>query len=476
MDIAAMARSDLLAYCQLMNANYLLPDHIVKIAKTLMAVERGEIKRLLISVPPRHGKSMLCSQYFPAWYLGRNPNKYVITATYGQELSDDFGRKVRDLLTAKLHRAVFKECKLRNDTTAASRMETTLTGSYYGVGVGGPITGRGGHLILIDDPIKNREDADSSAMQKTLIEWYRSVAYTRLMPGGVLVVIMTRWNEEDLIGMLKRDNAHEDWTELRLPALSDDGKPLWPEAYNHDDLMRIKATLHDDYAWDALYQQDPSPKDGVIFKAETMVTGFDADYPAYYTFIDPAISKKDHADETAICVMAPRFEDGKIDEVETISGKFDFHEQIQLMETVYQKYKSKIILMGVETVAYQHALHQELHSRGLPVCAVKADKDKVRRAMSVSHLFSQNRVRINTPKLRHQLLAFRGETEKNDLADAAISCLRLILENSALKYEQKDLRMDKLDFVSKQFWQNHEKMIEQSQGQTNRGPADMFGL
>ena len=221
---------------------------------------------------------MLASEFFPAWYLGRNPDHYVVTATYAQELADDFGRKVKNQIEDDAFQAIFPGVGLADDSKSAKRFhiegslggyEHSLSqrGAFYAVGVGGPLTGRGAHLLLIDDPVKNREDAESEIIRKKTKDWYTSTAYTRLMPGGRVVVIQTRWHEDDLSGWLLQDHKHEGWVVLDLPAISDDGKALWPEQYDVDALEKIKLAIGP-RDWSALYQQRPSPETGDYFKRE----------------------------------------------------------------------------------------------------------------------------------------------------------------------------------------------------------------
>lgn len=232
----------------------------------------------MITMPPRHGKSMLASEFFPAWYLGRNPDHYVVTATYAQELADDFGRKVKNQIEDIGFRAIFPGVGLADDSKSAKRFHiegqeggyehaTSQRGAFYAVGVGGPLTGRGAHLLLIDDPVKNREDAESEIVRRKTKDWYTSTAYTRLMPGGRVVVIQTRWHEDDLSGWLQSEHEHEGWVVLNLPAISDDGKALWPEQYDIEALERIRRALPP-RDWSALYQQRPTPEEGDYFKAE----------------------------------------------------------------------------------------------------------------------------------------------------------------------------------------------------------------
>lgn len=259
------ARDRLASYAIAQHAGYEVAAHHRLIARKLEAVERGDIKRLMIFMPPRHGKSMLASEFFPAWYLGRNPDRQVIACTYAQELADDFGRKVRNQLRDPMHGEIFPACGLREDSKAASRFHTGAGGVYMAVGAGGPITGRGAHLLLIDDPIKGSEDADSETQRRKLKEWYASVAYTRLMPGGAVVIIQTRWHQDDLAGWLLREHAHEGWEVLSLPALTEDDRPLWPEAFPLDRLQSIKRAVGS-RVWESLYQQRPSPAEGGMLK------------------------------------------------------------------------------------------------------------------------------------------------------------------------------------------------------------------
>lgn len=270
------AFSRLISYAAWQWPGYRDAPHHRLIARKLEAVERGEIQRLMITMPPRHGKSMLASEFFPAWYLGRNPDHYVIAATYAQELADDFGRKVRNQIADATYGAIFPGVGLKNDSTSSRRFHVTQpldsfstgqNGAYFAVGVGGPLTGRGAHLLLIDDPVKNREDADSEVIRKKTKDWYTSTAYTRLMPGGRVVIIQTRWHEDDLSGWLLAEHRHEGWEVLNLPAISDDGQALWHEQYPVAALEKIKLAIGP-RDWSALYQQRPSPETGDYFKAE----------------------------------------------------------------------------------------------------------------------------------------------------------------------------------------------------------------
>lgn len=436
-ELLDLARENLLAYCSLTNESYLIPKHVKKIATILEGVESGKLKRVIVTIPPRHGKSMLCSTYFPAWYLGRNPEKYIITATYGQELADDFGRRVRDQLENPYYKAVFPQCCLRKDTRAASRMNTSEGGSYFSVGVGGPITGRGAHILLIDDPIKNREEADSDGRLEKICDWYSSVAYTRLMPNASVVVIMTRWAENDLVGELMKQE-HEDWHVFNLPAIDEKKKTsLWPQQYAYKDMVRIKETIGH-YAFSCLYQQQPLPKQGIVFKPEWLQPGSSEKYGMTVMAVDPAISEKESADETAITAIGIDFEDPfNITELRTDHGKWNVHEQRERIKKMYEDITPKPAYVGVEKVGYQAALGQLLMRDGLPIIELDAIKDKRLRANEVLHYFAQGRVRINTLELRNQLLAFRGKAEKNDLVDSLVHAIRVMHALGAEQIEEK---------------------------------------
>lgn len=273
----------LISYAAYQWPGYRDARHHRLIARKLEAVERGEIDRLMIFMPPRHGKSMLASEFFPAWYLGRNPDHYVVAATYGQELADDFGRKVKNQLSDPLYQGIFPGVTLADDSKSSKRFHvngsdgglehlTTQRGAYYAVGVGGPLTGRGAHLMLIDDPIKNREDADSEIVRKKLKDWYTSTAYTRLMPGGKIIVIQTRWHEDDLAGWLLKEHGGEGWDVVDLAATDDtETIALWPEQYDIKALLRIKSAISA-RDWSALYQQRPSPEEGTYFQRDWFKT------------------------------------------------------------------------------------------------------------------------------------------------------------------------------------------------------------
>jgi predicted phage terminase large subunit-like protein len=262
------ARLSLLEFSKYTNPAYVAAQHHELIVDKLEAVERGEIKRLMITMPPRHGKSELASRRFPAWYLGRNPDKQIIAASYNSDLANDFGREVRNIVHSPEFMALF-DTGLAQDSKAANRWHTDAGGMYVAAGVGTAITGRGADILLIDDPFKDRQEADSEITRQRVWDWYTSTAYTRLMPGGAVVVINTRWHDDDLSGRLleEQEKDGDKWELLSLPAISPEGLPLWADWYPLERLEQIKAVLPA-RDWNALYQQNPIPDDGDYFKTD----------------------------------------------------------------------------------------------------------------------------------------------------------------------------------------------------------------
>lgn len=262
------ARRNLIAFTEYTLPGYQAANHHRRIADALEAVERGDIDRLMITMPPRHGKSELASRRFPAWYMGRNPRKNIITASYNIDLAMDFGREVRNIVASPEYQRLFP-ANLAQDSKAANRWHTESGGAYVAAGVGTSITGRGANVLLIDDPLKDREEADSELRRQRIWDWYTSTAYTRLAPGGAVVLIQTRWHEDDLAGKLLslQGKGGDRWELLSLPAIDQEGQALWPEFYDVAALTRIRDVVGP-RDWGALYQQQPAPDEGNFFKRE----------------------------------------------------------------------------------------------------------------------------------------------------------------------------------------------------------------
>jgi len=273
---AAQKRDNFLAFVEYVMPSFETAPHHRVICRALEDVEKGRIDRLMISVPRRHGKSEIASRKFAAWYLGRHPDREIITASYGGDLARDFGYDVRNLMQSPSYKALF-DTRLAEDKTAAGRWNTKQGGVYLSTSVGGSTVGRGSHVLIIDDPHKDREEADSGQKRANVSRWYRSAAYPTLLPGGAIVLISTRWRDDDLQGELleEADHGGDRWSIINLPAIAgqDDalgrspGDALWPKWYPLDVLKRIRRTIGQ-REWQAQYQQDPQPDEGDYFKSE----------------------------------------------------------------------------------------------------------------------------------------------------------------------------------------------------------------
>lgn len=403
----------LLSYAVGQWAGYTPALHHRMIARKLEAVARGEIKRLMIFMPPRHGKSMEASEFFPAWWLAQNPDKYVIAATYAQDLADDFGRKVRNHCKTPQHQAMFPGFRLREDSQAASRFHTEQGGVYYGVGVGGPVTGRGAHLLLVDDPIKGREDAESEARRRQLKDWYTSVARTRLMPGGAIINIQTRWHQDDLAGWLLREHAHEGWDVLSLPALAEEGDPmgrepgaaLWPEAYPLDELEAIRRSIGT-RDWTALYQQRPAPMEGGLVKLawfhrygaapanpRRVVQSWDTAMKAGEVN-DPSSGQTWAETETGYYML------------DNLTRRMEYPDLKRAIISSAERWEPSVIL--IEDKASGQSVVQDLRdTTRLPILPVEPKGDKVVRLLAVSALIESGRVWL--PDSADWLMDFESE-------------------------------------------------------------------
>jgi predicted phage terminase large subunit-like protein len=248
---------------------YQVPAHLAALSLALARAAMGRCPRLMVSMPPQHGKSNLVSRWFPVWLLDRWPERQVILASYEAGFAAEWGRAVRNAIAE--HQAALR-VRLSDDSTAADRWRTTAEGGMVTAGVGGPITGRGADILIVDDPVKNDEEARSRTYRDRAWEWWLRVAYTRLRPGAAAVLVMTRWHQDDLAGRILA-GAEEPWEVLAFPAIAEEGDPLarppgtalWPERYPIEDLQRIKREIGSQ-AFACLYQQHPSPDEGGMVK------------------------------------------------------------------------------------------------------------------------------------------------------------------------------------------------------------------
>jgi predicted phage terminase large subunit-like protein len=346
-DLIPLCRKSLIAYAIASWPGYRPGWHHRKLADALQRVVDGTLKRLIITMPPRHGKSMLASEFLPSFYLGHHPDHQIIHASYSQDLVDGFGRKVRNALRDELYHALFPGTVLSEDSQAADQFSTQSGGVYKAVGVGGSATGRGAHLLLIDDPIKDRQDAESEVIREKLKDWYTSVAYTRLMTGGAVIVIQTRWHEDDLAGWLLRDHAHEGWELLDLAALQNEGKPdecaLWPEAFPLERLYQIRETLKAGGKardWEALYMQRPRAGSGAEFKRQWLqhYDGVIWQNQFRLMLVDPANGKRKNNDFTTIWIVGLG-EDENYYVLDVVRDRLNLTERTEAIFRLHRKWK-----------------------------------------------------------------------------------------------------------------------------------------
>jgi len=335
---------DLLEFTKAMEGDTYEPgwvhyDIATRLERFSKAVRDKESPRLMLLVPPRHGKSTLASQMFPSWHLGHVPHHEIINVGYNLELPTRFSRRVREVIASDEYAAIFPETKLDPKSQSVEAWLTTKRGGFTAAGVGGGITGKGAHVLIVDDPIKNMEEADNFTTREKLEDWYFAAAYTRLAPGGGILLIETMWHDDDLAGRLLSkmeylDDADE-FEVVRYPAISEkyeyrcdetfrihrSDKPI-PEAgftllrepnqalheerYTLEFLERVRAQDNGGRIWSALYQQDPVPREGLFFKDECFhmaPTMPEKQHRRYYMAWDFAISQKQRADYTVGCTL-----------------------------------------------------------------------------------------------------------------------------------------------------------------------------
>jgi predicted phage terminase large subunit-like protein len=386
---------DLACYATAMWPRFELAEHHRQIVNSLEAIERGDIRRLMISMPPRHGKSLLTSHIFPSWFIGRHPDSSIIFTSYGQELADDFGRWVRNMVSDPLHRAIFPEFRLAYDSTSMRHFSTPAGGSYYAVGRGGAITGRGANLLLIDDPLKDAEEAASQSIRNALHQWYSSVAYPRLQPAGAVILVSTRWHEDDLSGRLLRQDP-KGWRVLNLPAIAEvdesfrrAGDALWPQKYSLENLEEIRSAIGS-HAWASLYQQRPTAAEGSVFKREWW--RYFREKPSFRRIVqswDTAF--KTGAENDFSCCTTWGLTGSEYYLLSCWRGKVEFPELKRRMHSFAAEWCPTQIL--VEDKASGQSLIQELkYASALPIIPIRVGTDKATRAAAVTGAIEAGRV------------------------------------------------------------------------------------
>ena len=392
---------------------------------------------MIVSMPPRHGKSELLSHWTPIWYLANYPNKRIILASYAADFAAVWGRKVRNtILTTDI------DINVIHDMSAASRWELSEGGGMVTAGVGGPITGRGADLLIVDDPIKNRQEAQSATYREHLWDWGRSTARTRLEPNGSIIVIMTRWHDDDLIGRLLDTNNEEyseDWEYIKLPAIAEEdddlrleGEALWPDRYNLEELQKIRQAVGPD-DWACLFQQRPSLLEGGLFKGQWW--RFFDEMPntvgEIFQFWDTAYKTGESNDYSACVTIG--FDRDNYYVLDVWRDKVDYPSLTRIAQVLYRRFMPSRVF--VEDAASGQSLIQSLKlETNLPVLPVKVDSDKVSRANAVTGMMEAGKVVI--PSKASWLLPFLDEMSlfpngaHDDQVDAFVGCLR-----QAIRYD-----------------------------------------
>lgn len=360
-------------FCQVINPKYETAWFHEVIAESLERALQNTLNkkptRIILSIPPRHGKSQLASIYFPAWALGLHPDLKIILATYGSELSEDMGMKTRDVVNGEAYQAIFNT-KLKPDTKAKAKWLTDKEGGYTAVGVGGAITGKGGNVLILDDLHKDRAEAESVASSNAVWDYYRSTLYSRQEGHAAIIVIMQRWNQRDLVARLLEEDEKqresggtpENWEVITLPAIADSIEPhrepgdaLWPSKYPVEFLNKQKQ--QSSYFWASQYMQNPILQEAAEFKESYFRYHVPSEtqkkFLRYYTLVDPAISQKQNADNTVVLTVAKEVNGPNIYRIREDAGHFTPQQTIELIFKHTSEHGSNLWL---ETVAYQQAL------------------------------------------------------------------------------------------------------------------------
>tara|TARA_R110002167_G_scaffold69661_2_gene196240 strand:+ start:1364 stop:2926 length:1563 start_codon:yes stop_codon:yes gene_type:complete len=401
------AYDDLIEFCKRMQSDYIVGKHHRMLGNMLMEIEAGNKDRICVNIPPRHGKSQLVSIFFPAWFLGRNPNKKVMMVSHTTDLAVDFGRKVRNLISTDEYRAIFPTVKLAVDSKSAGRWNTNSGGEYYACGIGSSIAGRGADLLLIDDPHSEQDviNGNFETFEKAY-EWFTFGARTRLMPQGRVAIIQTRWHMDDLTGRVTRDMAQNERADqydvVEFPAILDivnkktkkaEQKPLWPEFFDLDALLRTKASMPT-FQWNAQYQQEPTAEEAALVKREWWNVWKEDKSPSCEYIImslDAAAETHNRADFTALTTWGV-FLNEQVDAyniilLNSIKKRMEFPELKELAMEEYSEWEPDAFI--VEKKSSGTALYQEMRRMGLPVQEYtphRGSGDKLARLNSVADI------------------------------------------------------------------------------------------
>jgi hypothetical protein len=429
-----------MAFVKRMWPGFISGRHHQLMAKAFERVANGELKRLIINMPPRHTKSEFASYLLPAWFLGRSPGKKVIQTSHTAELAVGFGRKVRNLVDSDAYKSVFPGVGLQHDSKAAGRWATSGGGEYFAIGVGGAVTGKGADLLIIDDPHSEQEAklaANDPGIFDSVYEWYTSGPRQRLQPGGAIVIVMTRWSLKDLTGRVIQSSIEDDrvneWEVIELPAILPSGKPLWPEFWSITELEALRQELPLS-KWSAQYQQKPSGEEGAIIKREWWQIWPD-DHPPPCDFViqswDTAFTKGERSDFSACTTWGVFYKDedkrdANIILLDAYKERLEFPELKQRAHEMWQEWEPDAFI--VEAKAAGAPLIYELRQMGIPVQEFTPSRgnDKNVRVNAVSDLFASGKVWCPQKRWAQELIeemAAFPYGEHDDLTDSTTQAL-----------------------------------------------------
>ena len=398
------AEQNFLDFVKSMWPAFIEGEHHKIMADAFERVANGELKRLIVNMPPRHTKSEFASYLFPAWFLGKYPEKKIIQTAHTAELAVGFGRKVRNLISNDDYQKVFKGVELSSDSKAAGRWNTNKGGDYFAIGVGGAVTGKGADVLVIDDPHSEQEAAVgqyNTDVYDKVYEWYTSGPRQRLQPGGAIIIVMTRWSKRDLTGQIIKNSIQKEgageWEVIELPAILPSGNALWPGFWKQEELESLKAELPVS-KWNAQYQQNPTSEEGALIKREWWQEWTQTQLPECEAIIqswDTAFLKTQRADYSA-CTTWGIFnwpdEDGQtipnLILLESFKEKLEFPD---LKRAAYDKYwEWEPDQMIIEAKAAGSPLIFELRAMGIPVTEFTPSRgqDKIARVNAVTDLFA----------------------------------------------------------------------------------------
>lgn len=435
------AQTDFMTFVNYVWPSFIHGAHHTKMAAAFERVARGECKRLIINMPPRHTKSEFASYLLPAWFLGNFPGKKIIQTSHTAELAVGFGRKVRNLVDADAYTDVFKDVSLQSDSKAAGRWATNKGGEYFAIGVGGAVTGKGADLLIIDDPHSEQEatlaETNPEVYDKTY-EWYTSGPRQRLQPGGSIVVVMTRWSKKDLTGQVLKAAAQrsgEEWEVIEFPAVLPSGRPLWPEFWSLTELEALREELPNG-KWMAQYMQQPTSDVSAIVKREWWQL-WEHDDPPHCEFSiqswDTAFLKHQRADYSACTTWGVFYqpdengmEQANIILLNSFKRRMEFPELKKVAYEQYTDWEPDSLI--IEAKAAGAPLVFELRAMGIPVQEYTPSKgnDKIARLNSVADLFASGHVWVPNRRWAEELVeevASFPSGEHDDLVDSMSQAL-----------------------------------------------------